>query len=140
MDISFAYFGVRMKEICTRYHVGMVGPTPGHVLSHRSPCVHDTSSIQGNTPSTNQEPVHVSKGPLPHGNGLKTPHTPPYPPSSHPDERRRKRNRLGIGRHSRLTNPNVRRFAPIFCVSSPLWILRAFPGCLGVFSRSDPGL
>jgi hypothetical protein len=38
MDISFAYFGVRMKEICTRYHVGPVGPTPGHVVTRVDAC------------------------------------------------------------------------------------------------------
>jgi hypothetical protein len=50
------------------------------LMPHRSPCVRDTSSIHGNTPSTNQEPVRESKGPLPHGNRLETPQAPPYPP------------------------------------------------------------
>jgi hypothetical protein len=30
-DISFAYIGVRMREICTGRHMDPVGPTPGHV-------------------------------------------------------------------------------------------------------------
>jgi hypothetical protein len=109
----------------------------GDVLPHRSPCVHDTSFIQGNTLSTNQKPVRGSKGPLPHRNGLKTPHTSPYipwdPPSSHLDEKQRKRNRLGFGRPPGSPDPKVRRFVPIFHVSSPHWILRAFPRCLGCF-------
>jgi hypothetical protein len=98
-------------------------------------CVHDTSSIQGNRPLTNQELVHGSKGPLPHRNGLETLQTPPYshwdPPGSHPDERRSERSRTGIGRPHRSTDPTLRRFAPIFHVASPQWILRAFPGGLG---------
>jgi hypothetical protein len=31
MDISFAYIGARMREICKRYHVDPVGPTLGYV-------------------------------------------------------------------------------------------------------------
>jgi hypothetical protein len=103
----------------------------GDVLPHKSPHVHDTSSIQGNTQSTNQEPVHGSKGPLPHGNGLKTLQTPPYPPGSHQDERQRKRSWPRISRPHRLSHPTLRRFTPIFHVSSPHWILRVLSGCLG---------
>jgi hypothetical protein len=33
MDISFAYIEARMREICTRHHVGSMGPTPGHVAT-----------------------------------------------------------------------------------------------------------
>jgi hypothetical protein len=33
----------------------------GDMLPHRSPCVHDTSSIQGNTPSTNHKPPRVHR-------------------------------------------------------------------------------
>jgi hypothetical protein len=48
----------------------------GDVLPNRRLRVYDITSIKGNTPSTNQELVHGSKGPLPHGNGLETPQTP----------------------------------------------------------------
>jgi hypothetical protein len=66
------------------------GMPRGDVLPHRRPRGDDTSSIQISTPSTNQELVHKSKGPLPHRNGLGTPQTTPNrpsdPPGSHLDE------------------------------------------------------
>jgi hypothetical protein len=31
MDISSAYIGARMREICSGHHAGPVGPTPGHM-------------------------------------------------------------------------------------------------------------
>jgi hypothetical protein len=83
MDISFAYFGVRTKEICTIYHVGPVGPTPGHVVT----CCHTGVYVamahhrsKRSTVSTNQEQARRSKGPQPRDNWLETSQAPPYPP------------------------------------------------------------
>jgi hypothetical protein len=82
----------------------------GDALAHRMPCGHDTSSIQRSTPSTNQEPVHGSKGPLPHRNELETPQTPPNrpwdPPGSHLDENRLERSCLDVGRSPIRLNPS----------------------------------
>jgi hypothetical protein len=99
------------------------GPGGTHTrLPHRSPCVHDTSLIYGNTPWTNQELVHRSKGPLSHGNGLKTPHTPPYlpwdPQGSHLDERRHQRSYPGISGPHRSTDPTLQPLVPPFHVSA----------------------
>jgi hypothetical protein len=105
-DMLIVYFGAQMKKICTRQDIRWARWEPHQArcdaLPHRIPGVCDTSSIQENTPSLNQEPVRGSKGPPPHENELETSHTYPYTPwgspCSHPDERRCRWNRLGFKR------------------------------------------
>jgi hypothetical protein len=94
----------------------------GDMLAHRRPHVHDTSLIQGNTPSNNQKPVHGSKGPLPDlGTHLAVTQT--------------KGDTIGADPGS--ADPTLRRFAPIFHVLSPRWILSAFRGCSGCSRVND---
>jgi hypothetical protein len=64
-----------MYKISCGSSVTHTGPH-GDVLPHRSPCVHERSSIQRNSPLTNQEQAHIFEGPKPRDNWLKTPHAP----------------------------------------------------------------
>jgi hypothetical protein len=54
MDISFAYFGVRLKEICTRSHAGPVGPTPVHMETCCHTGVNDGHIIDLRKPNSDQ--------------------------------------------------------------------------------------
>jgi hypothetical protein len=126
-----------MKDICTRYHWDRWSHTNPHgdVLPHRSPCVHDTSLIQRNTLSTNQEQARGFKGPQPGDNWLKTPQAPPIPslapPGNHLDERQRERSYPGIGRPHRSADPTLRSLVPPFhvsvCHDEPKPVLGACP-------------
>jgi hypothetical protein len=113
----------------------------GDVLAHRMPCVHGTSSIQEKHFLTNQMSPRVQHKDSRAHKSNKPPPTDSYignrpwdPPNSHPDERRCKQSRPEIGRSHRSAEPTLRRLALIFHVSSPHWILRAFPWCLGCSS------
>jgi hypothetical protein len=83
MDISFDYFGVRIKEICKRYHVGPVGPTPGHMVR----CCHTGVHVDMThhwSKEAHSRPIrskaHGSKGPQPRDHWLGTLWAPSYPP------------------------------------------------------------
>jgi hypothetical protein len=110
----------------------------GDVLAHRMPCVHDTSSILEKHLLMNQTSPRVLHKDSRAHKLSKPPPTDPYignrpwdPPSSHPHERWCIQSRPRIGRPHRSVEPTLRRFTLIFHMSSPRWILRAFPWCLG---------
>jgi hypothetical protein len=119
-------------------HMTSCGPSGTHtkprgdVLPHRCPRVHDTSSIQRSTLSTNQEQARGSKGPQPRDNGLETPQTPTYPSwdphGSHLDENWRKQSYLGIGWSPSSSKPILRPLVPPFHVSTCRDELKAVPG------------
>jgi hypothetical protein len=86
--------------------------------------------------STNQTPPHVQ-----HKDSRA--HYQSKPPSTDPYIESRLGNHVAVTQtkgsairaDSGSANPTLRRFVPIFHMSSPQWILGTFQGCSGVFSR-----
>jgi hypothetical protein len=81
-DISFTYIRAQMREICTGHHVGLVGPTSGHVATCWHTGCHVSMTPHQSKRSTSRQirRCHVFspmiQGPTTRANSLHPSHTP----------------------------------------------------------------
>jgi hypothetical protein len=148
-DISFAYIRARMREICIRHHVGLVGPTPGHVAMCWHTGCHVSMTPHKSKRSTSQRirRCHVFitriQGPTTRANRLQTVWAPGTVIRGHISVTGRKLSAKHGGPRSvdpQVGRPHleaVRLHLPR--VVSPL-DPKGIPMVLGLFSRSDSGL
>jgi hypothetical protein len=133
MDISFAYFGARMKEICTRHHVGPMRPTLGHLVT----CYHTEARVSM-TPHQSKE-THLRPIISLHGctHGLKSSRDPNrlqvlHPPRRHPrthlvlEKDEGQGGTQGVGRPLGLVEPPLRTTILALHVVLSHWSKKAF--------------